>query len=783
MPRRLTIAIGSALAVVALIIFVVSWRSASEVHYRAFDHLPSVARGEVHDGGVRLRGHVVGAPRATIHAQGQALDAGDGTFALEAFTEPTWVWASAPGLASRPCRVMLDAWPSEGLVLPLREAASLAVLIRSAEGPVPGAEVSVLDEVVQTDAAGGVLFSELPAESVFLEVKAPGFQGLVARPTLQVGVRTTLALTLLRAEIISGEVFDANDAGLPGASVRAYRLSTHKEVAHTVTDPRGAFELTGLGLKAYRVHVEKAGTTSVNLGLMAPTRGVQVHLEPGATLRGVVRDAIGRPVRHAEVELSAPPGQPLPSQRASRSASTDAAGRFEFAELRAGAWSVTTSQAKAPVDVTLTTGELKEVKLALASSQRTFEGVVLDAETGAPLEYAVVSVAALELELRTTEHGKFEFEALGSDGPACEVSAEGYVGKKFTAGAAVTVKLERREWLSGRVVDAARVPLTHFGIDGHEYFAPDGRFLAALRPNADSLQVEARGSVERHVKARLRDLGDVVLQDAPRMVVTVLGPTGQAVPGAQLWMTEETGKSAIAQLTAGQSPRLVATTDVDGHATLPPVGPGCVFASAFPWVPSSLEGCPEPSEDDLTLQLTAPAWIEGIIGTTAVPEPGVVMMDVAGEAWAVSDAQGHYRLGPLTPGRVEVSFARQFTEGTTPTLSIRRVEAKAGTTERVDLSLTGGCVLEVDVRVLTKADVAALISVSDTEVTMKALPARVDSRRVRLSSGVTTLRFEGLPVGPSWVGFGHLGDEALRPGRPVVLREGVVERVTVSLDP
>lgn len=90
--RRL--AIVSALAVIALVIFFVSWRSASAVNYRVFDRLPSVARGAIHDGGVRLRGHVAGAPRATIHAQGRALDAGDGTFELEAFSEPRRGWAS-----------------------------------------------------------------------------------------------------------------------------------------------------------------------------------------------------------------------------------------------------------------------------------------------------------------------------------------------------------------------------------------------------------------------------------------------------------------------------------------------------------------------------------------------------------------------------------------------------------------------------------------------------------------------------------------------------------------
>lgn len=778
MFRRL--AIVSALAVIALVIFFVSGRSASAVNYRVFDRLPSVARGAIHDGGVRLRGHVAGAPRATIHAQGRALDAGDGTFELEAFSEPTWVWASSPGLASRPCRVMLDAWPTEGLALPLLEAASLVVLISSAEGVVSGAEVSLLDEVVRTDASGGVVFSELPAEAVFLEVKAPGFQALVARPTLQAGVRTTLALTLAQAAVISGEVFGADDAGLPGASVRAYSLTTRKEIAHTVSGPRGDFELTGLDLKAYRVNVEKPGATSVNLAFMAPTRGVVVHLEPGATIRGVVRDATARPVRQAEVKLSAPP-------RPSMTANTDQAGRFEFAGLSAGAWSVSTSQAKAAVDVMLSLGELKEVDLPLTSSQRTFEGVVLDAETGAPLEAAVVSVAALELELRTTEHGKFEFESLGNDAPSGEASAEGYVGKKFTAGAAVTVKLERREWLSGRVVDGARVPLTHFGIDGHTYFAPDGRFIAALLPNADSLHISARGYVARDVEARLHELGDVVLEDATHTVVTVLSPAGQPVAGAQLWMTHDTKKSAIAQLAAGW-PYLVATTDLEGHATLTPfrvatdLEPSCVFASAFPWVPSSLDGCPEPGGEDLVLQLSEPAWIEGLVGTASLPERGVAVMDVTSEAWAVSDAQGHYLLGPLTPGRIEVAFARQFTEGTTPTLSIRRVEAKVGTTERVDLSLTGGCVLEVDVRVLNKADVATLISVSDTDVRVNARPDRLDSRIVASRAGVTTLRFEGLPPGPSWVGFGYSGD-APGPGRQVVLREGVVERVTVSLAP
>ena len=85
----------------------------------------------------------------------------------------------------------------------------------------------------------------------------------------------------------------------------------------------------------------------------------------------------------------------------------------------------------------------------------------------------------------------------------------------------------------------------------------------------------------------------------------------------------------------------------------------------------------------------------------------------------------------------------------------------------------------------SKRDAPVMIGVSDTEIIprTKILPARLDSKQLRVHPGKTVVRFEGLPPGPSWVFFGPPSMEGAR-SQPVQLVAGAgVQHVLVILPP
>jgi hypothetical protein len=782
MARRL-IFLGFSAVLLVLVVFLA--RRGAGVRYQSFHHLPSLAMGTARDAGLALRGRVVGASAATVHWQGRTLQTrADGTFELEPFAQPTRVWASAPGLASRNRLLAADTWPAEELRFELLPAASLSLTVSVAEGPLAGATVSMGEDVVTTDAAGRAAFDAIPAERTSLEIKADGYQAAVVSPGLRAGVHTTLPVVLIRSVSISGHVLDSRDAGVAGASVRAFRIPSQKEAAHTQTDSSGAFELSGLAPRAFRVAVASAGATTVNVPVMAPVREVEVHLEPGASVQGEVVDAAGHPVRSVELTLVARTGQSTPSQRGKRTQTSDAAGRFSFADVLAGAWVLNANPpgAEPPsVQVQLANGEVKELRVKLTQTQRSVNGVVLEADTSLPLPNATVSSTALGLEVNTSPLGAFSFELLSDSNEDLWVTAEGYDIRRFTSrpgGDPVTVRLERQRWVAGRLVDAAHVPLTHFFIDGHEYFSPEGKFLAALPRDAETLSVVARGFKSRTVEGKSVERGDVVLEEAPRTLVKVIDPGGKPAVEAQLWATEDLVKTPLAQLQSSEPPLFLGTTDVDGLVSLSAFEESCVFATLYPFLPSSLEGCPTTSVPDLLLTLRANGAARGVVTVNGVPERGVVVTDGADEAWSVTDEEGKFEVGVLTPGPVEFHFARQFTSGDAATVYVRRLVVRDQGVLRFDLALGGGCAVDVEVNV--KEAMTIELGISNAELTATRQSAsRVDIRQVRLEVGSTVLRFDGLPPGRSWVVFAP--EAADFRSQPVELHESVIARTVVTL--
>ena len=178
--------------------------------------------------------------------------------------------------------------------------------------------------------------------------------------------------------------------------------------------------------------------------------------------------------------------------------------------------------------------------------------------------------------------------------------------------------------------------------------------------------------------------------------------------------------------------------------------------------------------------MRSPGAVRGVVTANGVPERGVLVTDGADEGWAMTDAEGKYELGMLTPGPVELHFARQFTSGDAATIFLRRLVVRDEGVARFDLAVGGGCAVDVEVKVREAMTIGLGLS-NEELVEGRTMPSRIDIRRIWVEAGSTVIHFDGLPPGRSWVVSGPAGD--VRRSQPVELHEGVVERASVSISP
>ncbi|WP_419195417.1 sigma-70 family RNA polymerase sigma factor [Engelhardtia mirabilis] len=128
-----------------------------------------------------------------------------------------------------------------------------------------------------------------------------GGTGWRARLPLTSGPRDVGTVVLTAAGAVAGRVFDASGAPVAGASVTTWGGDT------TTSAEDGSFRLdrVSLGPDALEVRAEGFPIAEADITLRASsvTAGVEVRLEPEASLRGQAVDRLGQPVAGARVEL------------------------------------------------------------------------------------------------------------------------------------------------------------------------------------------------------------------------------------------------------------------------------------------------------------------------------------------------------------------------------------------------------------------------------------------------------------------------------------------------
>ena len=469
--------------------------------------------------------------------------------------------------------------------------------------------------------------------------------------------------------------------------VPADRWDPDADRVAVTSDAKGRFRLEGLG--AGPTTIEAAATTygrATRWGVR-PGESVELFLLPGATISGTVRDEGGRPVANAAVRVLGD----LPSSLIPPAERADGAGRFTFAGLEAGRYTVVAREGpRAPAVATvsvetrgdasadLTLGEGGFVTGRLADGHdRPLAGRVrvagLDGQPLHPLIHDLVQVEA-------GADGRFALGPVPMGELQVEASAPGYSartletvleGRSRTADLGEVV-LETGLAIRGFVRDrqglgVAGAAITGFGrSQGYERpleatAADDGSFvLAGLKPGSFQVTARAPGYARAQVTvAAGADDVELTLDSGGAILGTVVDGRGQPVEGARVTAQSEPrddeGGMAMAMADEGA-----------GRFTLRDVRPGLYVleARAPRHASGTLSGVRVTAGrtvDVGPVRLRAGGLVRGIVTDASnEPVPGASVRIETGtprglDTTAQTDGAGAFEIGGAPTGRFNVA--------------------------------------------------------------------------------------------------------------------------------
>ncbi|MFQ5655217.1 MAG: carboxypeptidase regulatory-like domain-containing protein, partial [Planctomycetota bacterium] len=425
------------------------------------------------------------------------------------------------------------------------------------------------------------------------------------------GSQETVDLILEAAGSLTGAVVDPGGAPVTHAEVRITGLMVQPESgfegmfvtrdelllyllnpisAEAGTDATGAFSFHGLPALEYQVWVEALPFAAAERTQPVPEDApLEVVLEPGAVITGVVEGPGGRGLADAGVRLTQDQsggfrGRDWTRLPLEREGTTGPEGEFTIGGLPEGRYRLSARlggyQEQEIRGMQLEAGEERQVVLSLELGE-VIQGIVQDGE-GNPLASVDVRADARRQgrrgpggwgfpgsgsrgETESDERGRFIIDTLEAGEYRLRFDLEGWAPLTLdaaTGGDPVEALLTRGRVLSGRIVSAgetgierARLSLQRRGSRRRRTVSDEGgRFrIPGLEEGTFTLLVEARGyrTLREEVRSSDGDLGDLALDEAIAIHGVVLGPDGNPLAGARVVGELETEESAD----AGRDPR------------------------------------------------------------------------------------------------------------------------------------------------------------------------------------------------------------------------------------
>ena len=323
------------------------------------------------------------------------------------------------------------------------------------------------------------------------------------------GAAPEIEIALIPGGVIEGVVVDAR-SGEPvaGAAVTfgrsallripgAPRQSESIDRGAVTADGRGAFRITGLEPGVISLRAAGAGRVSrepvaVSMGIAESRSGVEIHVDAGFHIRGVVKSSTGAPVPGASVNASTEGG--------GEEATSDDQGRFDIGPLAPGDYALFAMGGD------IIGGFMSREDVSIDGAD--VDGVVLEVNTGVRIRGRVSppAIASVRIDpgrqapgggfallsllggVQTEADGVFDIgpvtpgrslvlEAISDDGRRGEIEVD--VGERGAAG--VVIELGAAARIAGRVTDQRGRPVA-------------GVFVAANPSGATSRRVIVNGA-------------------------------------------------------------------------------------------------------------------------------------------------------------------------------------------------------------------------------------------------------------------------------------------------
>ncbi len=567
------------------------------------------------------QGHVAGMNLATYTMVPSAVSGPDGHFVLEGLRPGRYMLfafheehgqIAAPGIQA----------PSAGNRLTLPGAGKIDLRVQRPDGtPVPSYRVRpytadpygyVYSLSLQVDDPEGHTVITHPAGNWTLSVQSPeGDLDTSTTVRVEIGSTVKAVVTLPETRSVSGVVVDDDGLHVAGAEVYVRHGGfptgpTWEQYART--DASGTFRVSGLGAEPVKLHVTHASYADLVQEVVPSGEGegrdVTLTLHRGATIEGVVtRD--GTAVAGEEVNLL---------QQAAwwdaRTTRTDETGRYGFAAVAPGTW-------------TLTTGAME-----FGASGATKAGVVVaDSSTQ-----------------------RVDFEIGGGGGPGVVTGVVTRAGQPVV-GATVTVVDARGADLAVTVETGA-----------------SGAFRAeGLQPGVATLRVRSEDDMTTTVSTTIPDDGtparaDVVFGSGS-LAGRLVDPDDAPVAGAWIQIERENAGGTAWGVRAG------AISDVDGRFDAQGLEDGRYRVRVAGGAHAGLLTTPQDIRagqplDLGTLRLVAGATLTGRVTDdrgTPVEDATITLKDEGGRPVSLfslvsTGSDGRYRMTGLAPGRYVVGF-------------------------------------------------------------------------------------------------------------------------------
>lgn len=326
---------------------------------------------------------------------------------------------------------------------------------------IPDTPVSAKNQDTRTGPDGSFQFVGLSPGQV--EVMTPEFGQMVTMVQILADRPQTVTIRV-GSVTMKGMI---TKAGQPQrAEVMLINLGT-MTMRQAQSDANGAYEM-----KNVLPGSQMAGLQSSRGGQVAPfpiTIPDQAVFEknfelPAAVLRGLVLDPAGKPAAEVQLKLRKPNFFGIDDLDEKRDAVSDANGNYQFKDLAGGAYNIVAvkekvGRASAEGVKVAEGGEATVPPLTLRSESGTLESVVLDFESGEPLQYAQCQITRsngvrIEHSAKRDSNGVMVISDLSPGDYTVEVSASRYSKSTHPVQikAGETVRIEDVLWVATEII-------------------------------------------------------------------------------------------------------------------------------------------------------------------------------------------------------------------------------------------------------------------------------------------------------------------------------------------